>query len=214
MAVVCPSILAADEQAYHDQMEKVAKFAKRIQIDLTDGNFAKTHTITPEQAWWPVGIKADFHLMYKNPHKAVDTVLEHTPNMIIVHAEADGDFLSLSRRCRELGIKTGVALLPSTATEHIFSALSSIDHVLIFSGHLGEFGGVADLDLLSKVAQIKQKKPSIEIGWDGGVNDKNVSQLVFGGVDVLDVGGFIQETDDPQRQYGILERIADETGTT
>jgi len=37
---------------------------------------------------------------------------------------------------------------------------------------------------------------------------------VFGGVDVLDVGGYIQDAADPQKAYERLARIAEETGTT
>jgi pentose-5-phosphate-3-epimerase len=54
----------------------------------------------------------------------------------------------------------------------------------------------------------------LEIGWDGGINDRNISQLVFGGVDVLNVGGYIQNANNPERAYNSLFRIADETGTT
>ncbi|MBX4190752.1 hypothetical protein KW794_01555, partial [Candidatus Saccharibacteria bacterium] len=63
MPVICPSILASTPEEYRQQIEKVASFAERIQIDLTDGDFAKNQTIAPDEAWWPVGIKADFHLM-------------------------------------------------------------------------------------------------------------------------------------------------------
>ncbi len=214
MPVICPSILAADQETYRRQIEKVAHFAHRIQIDLSDGVFAPRKTVEPEDAWWPVGFKADLHLMYKNPLPAIRKLLEHKPNLIIVHAEAEGDFGQVIEICRRHAVKLGVALLPQTAAETIFPALKDIDHVLIFSGELGSFGGQADLKLLNKSSILKNRKPDLEIGWDGGITDQNVSELVFGGVDVLDVGGFIQNTADPERAYRALERIADETGTT
>ena len=214
MSVICPAILAAKPDQYHGQIEKVAHFAERIQIDLTDGKFATSRTVQPEDAWWPVGVQADFHLMYQRPDKAVDTILEHQPHMIIVHAEADGDFESFSALCRERGIKVGVALLQQTQPQAIQGALHLIDHVLIFSGNLGEYGGRANLDLLNKVGFIRQHKPDIEIGWDGGINDHNISQLAFGGVDVFNVGGFLQSSPDPEKAYNSLARIAEETGTT
>lgn len=212
--IICPAILAADKDSYRKQIQNVAHFAHRIQIDLTDGAFAPHKTIQPEEAWWPVGFLADFHLMYKNPLIAIQKVLHHKPHLIIVHAEAEGDFNQVADFCRNHSVKLGVALLPRTAPEKIFSALGDIGHVLIFSGDLGSFGGQADLSLLEKVKQLKQQKPNIEVGWDGGINDQNVSELVFGGVDVLNVGGFIQNSHDPQRAYRALERIAEETGTT
>jgi ribulose-phosphate 3-epimerase len=214
MPVICPSILASTDEQYREQIEKVAGFAERIQIDLTDGEFAKNQTIGPQAAWWPVGIKTDFHLMYRRPDKAIEVILEHKPNLIIIHAEADGNFLAFAQKFRQLGIKTGLALLPNTSVESIVPALGHLDHVLIFSGKLGEYGGHANLDLLSKVRALKHHKSDLEIGWDGGVNQQNISQLVFGGVDVFDVGGFLQQAPDPERAYHGLARVAEETGTT
>ncbi len=214
MAIVSPSILAETTQQYHSQMEKVGQFAKRIQIDLTDGRFAQTQTIKPDDAWWPVGVLADFHLMFHRPDSAVDIILQHKPNMIIVHAEADGNFASFAEICHRQGVKIGVAVLPKTPIESIISALPRIDHVLIFSGDLGKFGGHANLGLLNHAQILKHHKPSIEIGWDGGVNDQNASRLAGGGVDVLNVGGYIQNSTNPEHAYKVLERIAEETGTT
>src|SRR5438105_5950518 len=105
MAIICPAILAADEGQYRDQITKVAHFAHRIQIDLTDGQFVDSKTIEPEQAWWPAGVIADFHLMYKNPLSAAQEVIKHLPNLIIVHAEAEGDFNAVAEFCKRHQIK-------------------------------------------------------------------------------------------------------------
>lgn len=211
MPIVCPSILADDENEYRQQIEKVAHFASRIQIDLTDDKFAPRQTVKPEQAWWPVGIKADFHLMYEDPILAVKAVLEHQPNMIIVHAEAKASFEVFTNYCYDHGVKVGVALLSKTSPQTIEGALSKIDHVLIFSGTLGSYSGHADLNLLQKVKFLKERRPELEIGWDGGVNDQNISRLAAGGVDVFNVGGVLQDAPDPERAFRALQRIADET---
>jgi len=214
MPVICPAILAADEKQYHEEIDKIAHSARRIQIDLTDGVFAPAKTILPAQAWWPVGFAADFHLMYRDPMPAVQIILEHKPHLIIVHAEAEGDFNAVADFCSRHGVNTGVALLPATSPEAILPSLGKVHHVLIFSGQLGEYGGRADLRLLDKVQFLKSHKPDLEIGWDGGVNDQNVASLITGGVDVLNVGGYIQNSADPARAYTTLQRIADEVGST
>jgi ribulose-phosphate 3-epimerase len=214
MPVICPAILAHDEQQYRQQMEKVVHIAHRIQIDLTDGVFASSKTIMPDQVWWPAGFKADIHLMYKQPLAALKTVIQHQPHLVIIHAEADGDFNQFVELCHKHKVKLGLALLPETLPQSIASVLNSIAHVLIFSGNLGEYGGQANLSLLSKVEYLNKIKPDLEIGWDGGVRDQNVAQLINGGVEVLNVGGFIQNSPDPARAFNSLQRIADETGTT
>jgi ribulose-phosphate 3-epimerase len=214
MPSICPSILAKDKSEYEQQIQKVASFAQRIQIDLTDGEFAPSHTISPEEAWWPAGIAADFHLMYKNPYTILGAVLANKPHTVIIHAEAEGNFGDFVNACRQAEAKVGVALLAQTQPDVLVPALDYIDHILIFSGDLGHYGGHANLGLLEKVKFLKQHKPNLEIGWDGGVNTQNAAQLVFGGVDVLVVGGTIQHAPDPAKAYEGLQRIADETGTT
>lgn len=215
MPVICPTITAESLDDYHAQMGNVASFAPRIQIDLTDGKFAPSRTVSAADAWWPVGLKADFHLMYDDPLPAAQEVLKHQPNLIIVHAEAHGNFAEFADACRSRKVAVGVALLAKTSPEVIYGALDRIDHVLIFSGNLGYQGGSqANLSLLSKVAMLRQAKPDLEIGWDGGVTSQNISQIIFGGVDVVNVGGFIQGAQDPEHAYNSLQRIADETGTT
>jgi len=214
MAVICPTVLATTATEYKTQVEKVAHLGHRLQIDLTDSVFAPSHTIGADEAWWPAGFSADMHLMYKNPAEAITRVLPHKPHLIIVHAESDGDFKQVVQACRQKGVKVGVALLPATGPHHILSELDQLDHVLIFSGDLGSFGGHADLSLLEKVKFLKTLKPGLEIGWDGGINNQNVAQLVYGGVDVLNVGGYIQNAEDPRKAYNDLVRIAEETGTT
>ncbi|HEX5448025.1 MAG TPA: hypothetical protein VFW90_02375 [Candidatus Saccharimonadales bacterium] len=215
MSVICPTITAYTGDEYHRQMERIAGFAERVHIDLTDGRFANQQTVAPKDAWWPVGVKADFHIMYQDPTPAVRTIMEHKPNLVIIHAEAEGDFESLADHCHRYGVKVGVALLPETDPSKILPSLEWIDHVLIFSGNLGHQGGShADLRLASRAKLVREHKHNLEIGWDGGVNDQNVASLVSHGIDVINVGGYLQSAEQPEKTYTALARIAEETGTT
>jgi ribulose-phosphate 3-epimerase len=212
MPVVCPTITAYSVEDYKSQMDRIHSFAHRVQIDLTDGQFTKEKTVTPEQAWWYAGVRADFHLMYREPKSAVEQIVEHKPNLIIIHAESEGNFEELADFCHRQSVKVGVALLQNTSAETITPALHLIDHVLIFSGNLGYQGGSrAELGLLQKVNFLRSHKPQLEIGWDGGVDDQNISKLIIGGVDVINVGGFIQKADEPAKTYSKLQRIAEDT---
>ncbi|HEY5805889.1 MAG TPA: hypothetical protein VIS56_00705 [Candidatus Saccharimonadales bacterium] len=203
--VICPTVLAGNAEEYRTQMERIAQFAMRVHVDLADGRFALTKTVRINEVWWPGGMHADLHVMYKEPLKHIQELLKLRPQLIIVHAEADGDFLQFADTVHRAGINVGVALKPETPAKLIEAALDSIDYVLIFSGHLGHFGGQANTHLLTKVLHLKQAKPNLEVGWDGGINNKNAAILAAGGVDVLNVGGFIQHAADPRAAYEILE---------
>ena len=194
-------------------MERIAQFATRVHIDLADGKFAPTKTISIEHVWWPGGVQADLHVMYKEPFKHTKLLLDLRPQMIIVHAEADGDFIAFAEAAHQEGIKVGVALKPETMPQTIEPALDFIDHVLLFSGNLGHFGGQANTHLLTKALYLHRAKPKLEIGWDGGINPHNVRTLAAGGITVLNVGGYIQHAADPAGAYHMLvEALRDWNG--
>lgn len=205
-ATICPTITVETPQDYQLQMDKVTPFAGRLHLDLSDGQLAPRKLIDIDRLWWPGNKMVDLHLMYQRPFDHLDLFIAQHPNLIIVHAEAEGDFMQSSAKLHRHGIQVGVALLPQTQVRIIESALEHIDHLLIFSGNLGYQGGSeADLALLAKASRVKQLKPSIEVGWDGGVNADNARQLVDGGVDVLNVGGFIQRAGNPREAYQLLQ---------
>ncbi len=208
MATICPTVTATDPHEYRAQIERVAPFIRRIHLDFMDGELTPTQSPPVESAWWPENLVADLHIMYRRPHEQLDRIINLKPSLVIVHAEADGHFVGLAEALHQAGIKTGVALLPETTAEVLKPALEHIDHVLIFSGQLGHFGGQADLTLLAKVAAVKRLKKTVEVGWDGGINETNAQRLIKGGVDVLNVGGFIQRAADPQRAYATLKALA------
>lgn len=204
MTSICPTVTAENAHLYRTQIERIALFATRLHIDVSDGVLAPNKLLELDKVWWPGGVRADLHVMLENPFEHVQLYRALGPQLVIVHAEAHGDFLEFAELMHHHGIETGVALLQDTAVETILPAIDAIDHVLVFSGKLGYFGGQADLQLLDKVKQLRQIKPTLEIGWDGGINDQNARELADGGVDVLNVGGFIHRSPDPAKAYESL----------
>ncbi len=202
-----PTVTAENAHTYRTQMERLVPFATRVHIDIMDGEFAPTKSVNLDQIWWPGGMRADLHIMMKNPFEHTDLYRALGPQLVIVHAEAVGDFVTFAETMHRYGIETGVALLQGTPVETIVPAIDLIDHVLVFSGDLGHFGGAADMRLIDKVTQLLAVKPQLEIGWDGGVNDTNALGLADAGVDVLNVGGFIQRSDDPAGAYESLRKV-------
>ncbi|MGC1176512.1 MAG: hypothetical protein WA843_00415 [Candidatus Saccharimonadales bacterium] len=198
---ICPTITAYDTHEYRAQMERVKPFAERVHIDLMDGEFAPTKSPGLDTIWWPPELTADIHLMYQRPMDYIEQLIELRPHLVIIHNEAEVHHMDFAARLHQHGIKAGLALLQDTPVEYAYQIMHSFDHILVFSGHLGYHGGEADLDLLDKVRDIRKHHPEAEIGWDGGINDRNVSELVKAGVDVLNVGGFIQKAEDAGAAY-------------
>lgn len=208
MVVVAPTITTDDPQLYKQHMLRIAKFATRVHIDVADGIFAPTKLTPLKEVWWASKLHADVHVMYKDPFKYIKIFLAMQPDLLIVHAEAEGDFETFAKLLHKHNIKVGVALLPKTKAETIVPALEYIDHVLIFGGKLGFQGGKAQLKNLKKVRVLRRHKPGLEISWDGGINDRNAAKLIKGGIDVLNVGGFISKAVNPYAAYATLKSVA------
>ena len=207
MAVICPTVTAFDTVQYKSQIQRLLPFAKRIHIDLMDGEFTPTKSPDLDQIWWPHDLVADIHLMYIRPMEHLEQLIKLNPHMVVIHNEAHVHHMEFAARLHQRGINVGLAILQDTPVEHAYQIMHSFDHVLVFSGDLGKHGGVADLGILDKVHKIRQHHPDVEIGWDGGINDTNAKQLVEAGVDVLNVGGFIQQATDPANAYAKIKAI-------
>lgn len=204
---IVPTITTDDSATYKRQMTRLSSFAARVHIDLADGEFAPSVLTPIDEVWWYGNMQADVHVMFKQPFEHVATFVAMHPELVIVHAEAEGDFVSFAEELHKHGIQVGVALLPQTKAETIIPALEHIDHVLIFGGKLGYQGGKADLKNLKKVRVLRRHKPKLEIGWDGGINHENIEKLLRGGIDVMNVGGYIAKAVNPLAAYVTLKSI-------
>jgi len=204
MSVIAPAILSENTDDYKQKVELVQPFAQRLHIDICDGEFAPSFTVNETDVFWPAEAEADLHAMVARPSEHVQALAAKKPHLVIFHAEVQEDLLPIFQYLKQQGIKAGVALQRPTVPASVAPLLEVADHVMIFSGDLGHYGGTASLMQLEKVRLIKAIRPSVEIGWDGGVTVDNAFSLAQGGVDVLNVGGAIAKSADPAATYSQL----------
>ena len=204
MSVIAPAVLAETPDDYKAQIERIHAFTERVHIDICDGEFAPSFTVGAAQVWWPQEWIVDIHAMVARPSEHLETLVSLKPHMIIFHAEAQEDIVPVLEHVKKFGIKAGVALLRTTVPNTVQAAIEAADHVMIFSGDLGKYGGTASMMQLEKVRLIRNIRQDVEIGWDGGVNIENAYSLSQGGVDVLNVGSTIAKAADPASVYATL----------
>lgn len=208
---IIPTILTASPDEYKDLIQSYNTFTRRVQVDITDGNFVGTPTIPLNQVWWPRGWQADLHLMVSSPSAVLPLVLQLKPNLVIFHAETGEDLPEIFTQLKAAGIRAGVALLKGTFPGNHQDAIAAADHVLIFAGELGGHGA-ADLLQIEKVPLIKKINAQAEIGWDGGVNIENVRAIARAGVNAINVGATILNATDRAAAYNELKTEAEQRG--
>lgn len=214
MTIIAPTITTNDPAVYAGRLEDFLTFAPRIQIDITDGQFAPSQTINLNQVYWPPAdkreCKIDLHLMLQRPIDWLDQIVAVVPDKVILHAESDDAGRMLPRiyeHLQRFGMQVGVALLPETQPADVTDIIRVVDSVLIFGGHLGYQGGVADLTQLGKIPAIQQINSTVTIEWDGGANLSNVSQIAAAGVDQINIGSAISGASDPAAAYRQLVEV-------
>jgi len=212
MSVVVPTIMAETIDQLRESTEKIQPFARRVHIDMSDGEFAPTFLLNAGQLSWPTEWEVDIHAMVARPSEHIQQLIKLKPSLVILHAEVQEDVVPHLNTLKQAGIRAGVALLKSTVPATVKAAIEAADHVMIFSGELGKFGGTASMMQLEKIRLIKKIKPDIEIGWDGGVKVDNAYTLTQGGVDVLNVGGEIANATNPAQTYNELVKEINKHG--
>lgn len=203
MSVIVPTITVETAEKYKAAVDTLQAFASRVHIDLMDGEFAPVVSVAPNTLYWPTNWQVDIHAMVARPADHLPAILALKPSLVILHAEV-ADVLTYLQQIKAAGIKAGLALQKQTVPATMADAIRLVDHVMIFSGDLGHYGGTASLMQLEKVRLIKALNPNVEIGWDGGVTVENAYTLTQGGVGVLNVGAAIAESTNPADSYNKL----------
>jgi len=204
--------MAETPEEYKAMIERLHPFAERVHIDISDGEFAPAFLLGEAQIWWPKEWIVDIHAMVARPAEHLLALIALKPHLITFHVETGVNLLPIMEQVKAAGIKAGIALLKPTVPSTVSAMVQAADHVMIFSGDLGHYGGSASMMQLEKVRLIKAINPNVEIGWDGGVSSDNAYTLTQGGVDVLNVGGAIAKADDPATAYATLVREINKHG--
>ncbi len=212
MSVIAPTITTDNLEVFNANFEEFQQFAKRIQVDASDGSFAPTTMVPLTSMKFPEGVAVDLHLMSARPSEHLQQILALKPSLCILHAEADDNLEAIFNQLRAAGIRAGVAMIKATYPGKVASLIAAADHAMIFAGQLGAQGGAIDMMQTEKVPLIRKIKPDIEIGWDGGINLSNIRALAHDGIDVLNVGSAISRAEDAAAMYQSLVVEAEKKG--
>ena len=203
MALLAPSILAADLSNLAQQIRLVEMAgADWIHCDVMDGHFVPNITFGPilvDAAKRSTKLPLDVHLMITNPDNYLEAFAKAGANSIIVHQEAVVHLNRTINRIKELGVKAGVAINPSTPVEFIKEVAEYIDQVLIMSVNPG-FGGQTFIPgSIRKIREAVQLRKSVNANFlievDGGIDNRTAKPVLAAGCDVFISGSSIFKTD-------------------
>jgi len=196
---IAPSILSADFGRLGEQVVEATKAGvDYIHVDIMDGHFVPNITIGASvvAAIRPhTQLPLDVHLMIEAPEKHIQDFAQAGANIITVHAEVCPHLNRMVSAIKELKVKAGVSINPSTPLSVIEEVLPIVDLVLVMSVNPGFPGQTFIESTLDKITRLRHKLDEMglacELEVDGGVNAENAPKIAKAGAQVLVAGSAV-----------------------
>src|SRR5437867_686488 len=215
--LIAASILSADFSALGHAIAAAERGgADLIHVDVMDGHFVPNITIGPpvvKSIRRVATVPLDVHLMIEEPDRYLDAFAEAGAAMMSVHVEVLPHLHRTVHAIRDLGVKAGVVLNPSTPVVALEEIAGDVDYVLVMSVNPG-FGGQTFIPRSeSKVREVRAlldragNRAPIEI--DGGIDHHNVARVVAAGASIIVAGSAVFDTPDPERATRELKAAAE-----
>jgi len=205
MVKIAPSVLSADFGALGEEIAKVEQAADLLHVDVMDGHFVPNLTIGPlvvEAMRKRTRLPLDVHLMVQHPDRYIGAFVKAGADYLTVHAEVCPHLHRTLQQIRELGVKAGVALNPSTSLHAVEHVLDQADLILLLSVNPG-FGGQTFIPfVLKKIEELHRRlegaNPRPELEVHGGIKLENCREVARAGATILVAGSAIFGAADPR----------------
>ena len=199
MIEIAPSILAADFARLGEQVKEAHDAgADRIHVDAMDGRYV------PNLTFGPLAVEAirsytdrtiEAHLMIVEPENYLGDFAKAGSDLIIVHQETCPHLHSTIQRIRDLGVRAGVVINPSTPVSTLTEILADVDLILIMTVNPG-FGGQKFIEsTVPKIRQLRslldERGLTCDIEVDGGIDPTTAPLTVTAGANVLVAGSSV-----------------------
>ena len=203
---IAPSILAADFAALGACIAAAERGgADLIHVDVMDGHFVPNLTVGPPlvaSIRRVTHVPLDVHLMIEDPDRFIPAFAEAGAALISVHVEVLPHLNRTIALIKELGLKAGVALTPSTPVGSLEEVAADVDFVLVMTVNPG-FGGQTYIRRsTSKVRAVRElldgagNPAPIEV--DGGIDKRTIGEVVSAGAEWIVAGSSVFHSPDPE----------------
>lgn len=214
MVTIAPSVLSADLGRLGEQVERAAAGgAEWLHIDVMDGHFVPNLTFGAPMIRALrrlTSMPLDVHLMVERPERYLGEFADAGASVFTFHPEATIHVQRHLATARQLGMRAGLALNPSTPLALLEEVLDDVDLVLIMSVNPG-YGGQSYLpqstDKIRRTrALLDRRRSPAALQVDGGVTAETIAEAWGAGADTFVAGTAVFGAADPAEAVRDLKR--------
>ncbi|MFC1865456.1 ribulose-phosphate 3-epimerase [Chloroflexota bacterium] len=212
---VVPAVLTDDAGALANMLHRAEAFADYLQIDIMDGIFVPSSSITAKQLL-KLSIKTTWeaHLMVNHPQDYLEDFKSAGVERVIFHLEATKQPLEVFKLAGKLGLPVGLAVNPYTPVSAVLPFSAELCSLLFLSVNPGFYSNPFIPKVLDKIKQFRSLCPDVETGIDGGIKEDNIAMVAQTGVNYICVGSAIFMQADPAASYQRLSQLAVEASSS
>ncbi|KTD30962.1 D-ribulose-5-phosphate-3-epimerase [Legionella moravica] len=193
---ILPSLLSADMTRIGEEVESVMSAgADYIHFDVMDNHYVPNLTFGPTFCDALVkrfpNLPIDVHLMATPVDALIESFAKAGARRISIHPDATIHLDRSIQLIKSLGCEAGLVLNPATAIDHLTWIAHHLDFALVMTVNPG-FGGQKLIpEVISKITQIHQLYPQLDLCVDGGVTTHNIAVLARAGANQFVAGSAI-----------------------
>jgi len=188
---IVPAILVTELSIYSTVLRAARQLTNRFHIDIIDGKYVENMTVQPCDIQKQIDNKMDMHLMVNDPLWYARECISLNPYTVILQYESEGDADGAIELVKKNGFRAGLSINPDTPVSVLKDYSTRIDYVQVMGYPAGFAGQKLQKEVLEKPHQIRDLRADIEVGLDGGVNDKNIKAVVKAEFDIINVNSFL-----------------------
>ena len=197
--IFSPSLICLDMCNLEQQVRELeASGVKMLHIDILDGHFSPSMPLgleTVKQLRTKTDLFFDAHLMVTNPDYFVEELLNIGVQQLVFHLETAAHIDGLLNKIMAKGVKTGVALKPSTPLSALDYILEKCDTVLLMLINPGFASSISESQVIYAEKKIndlrkiiRERNLSVKIEVDGRISSDNIKKYGNGDVDIFVTG--------------------------
>lgn len=211
--MIIPTIFAHNKKEFDQRFKKLLPVSKNLQIDFMDGRFVKSKSISlstvPNLRKYKKNFEA--HLMVMNPENWIPELKQKGFRKIFFHYEATKNPTKIIWEIKSKRLISGVFFNPKTSFEKVMEVSPYAD-IILFMGHTPGVEHVPfDPEVYKKIKRLRALDPKIKIQIDGGANEKTIPKLAKLGVNYVNSGSYISDSEKPKQTFNKLNKLFKES---